>query len=118
MRVNVVKRKAGSNRELSHAAYDIPDSGTLKELLYAVMTAELNSEPDVSSPGKIAYETHRKERYSAEQAWEILKQDFADGLFRVYFNRKEYTGLEQTLELGEENELVIVKLIMMAGRMW
>lgn len=118
MRVNVVKRKAGSNRELSHVSYDISDSKNVKELLHAVMVQELSAGPDFSSPGKIACEAYRKDRYSKEKAWEILQQDFIDGLFRVFLNGREYTSLEEELDLQPDNELVIIKLVMMAGRMW
>lgn len=118
MQVDVVKRKAGSSRELAHRSYRIPDSKNLKELLYAVMMQELSSEPDLSSPGKIAREVYRKGSYSPQQAWEILQQDFADGLFRVFFNGREYTELAEELDVQKENELVIIKLVMMAGRMW
>lgn len=118
MKVNVVKRKAGSNRELSHVSYDIADSKNVRELLYAVMVQELAGKSEVSSPGKIVCETYGKKRYSPEHAWEILQQDFSDGLFRVFFNGREYTALDKKLDLQAENELVIIRLVMMAGRMW
>lgn len=118
MKVNVVKRKAGSNRELSHVSYEISDSKSVKELLYAVMMRELTAESDCSSPGKIAFGAYRKDQYTPEKAWEILQQDFKDGLFRVFFNGQEYTLLKEELDLQDENELVIIKLVMMAGRMW
>ena len=86
MKINVVKRKAASNRELSHAVYDIPEV--------------------------------KERKYTKEQAWDILEQDFSDGLFRVFFNGEEYTNLTDVLDVQEENELVIIRLIMMAGRLW
>ena len=48
----------------------------------------------------------------------LLEQDFSDGLFRVFFNGEEYTNLTDVLDVQEENELVIIRLIMMAGRLW
>ena len=84
MKINVVKRKAASNRELSHAVYELS----------------------------------QERKYTKEQAWDILEQDFSDGLFRVFFNGEEYTNLTDVLDVQEENELVIIRLIMMAGRLW
>ncbi|MDO4454859.1 MAG: hypothetical protein Q4B90_10265 [Eubacteriales bacterium] len=118
MKVNVVKRKAASHKELSHVVYEIHDVKYLKELLYEIMVMELSSTPEISSPGKLAYNIWQEKEYHVDQAWTILKQDFEDGLFRVYFNGDEYTNLEDSLKIQEENELVIIKLVMIAGRLW
>ena len=37
MKIKVVKRKAASNKELSHELYEIPDVKYLHELLYQIM---------------------------------------------------------------------------------
>ena len=118
MKIKVVKRKAASNKELSHELYEIPDVKYLHELLYQIMLKELSGTPELSSAGKIVYETYQKQKYTAEQAWNIVKQDFEDGLFRVFFNQEKYGKLEDTLKVKEENELVIIRLVMMAGRLW
>ena len=110
MKINVVKRKAASNRELSHAVYDIPEVKDLRGLLYQIMLVELSARPELSSAGKIAYELSQERKYTKEQAWDILEQDFSDG--------EEYTNLTDVLDVQEENELVIIRLIMMAGRLW
>lgn len=118
MKINVVKRKVASNRELSHAVYDIPEVKDLRGLLYQIMLVELSARPELSSAGKIAYELSQERKYTKEQAWDILEQDFSDGLFRVFFNGEEYTNLTDVLDVQEKNELVIIRLIMMAGRLW
>ena len=118
MKVNVVKRKAASNKELSHVMYEIPDIKLLKDLLYEIMMVELSDVSEVFSSDKENCDTYKKRTYHPDQAWAILKQDFEDGLFRVYFNQDEYTNLEEPLKIQEENELVIIKLVMMAGRLW
>lgn len=118
MKVNVVKRKAASNKELSHVMYEIPDIKLLKDLLYEIMMVELSAVSEVFSSDKENCDTYKKRRYHPDQAWTILKQDFEDGLFRVYFNQDEYINLEEPLKIQEENELVIIKLVMMAGRLW
>ena len=109
MKINVVKRKAASNRELSHAVYDIPEVKDLRGLLYQIMLVELSARPELSSAGKIAYELSQERKYTKEQAWDILEQDFSDGLFRVFFNGEEYTNLTDVLDVQEENELVIIR---------
>ncbi len=118
MRVYVIKRKVSSDRELSRVVYNLPEIRKVEELLCEVMKAELHSEEGISSPGKFVFETWQKEKYNEEQAWKILKQDFEDGLFRVFFNQKEYTSLSEELKPQEENELVIIRLVMLTGRLW
>ena len=63
MKINVVKRKAASNRELSHAVYDIPEVKDLRGLLYQIMLVELSARPELSSAGKIAYELSQEKVY-------------------------------------------------------
>lgn len=52
MKINVVKRKAASNRELSHAVYDIPEVKDLRGLLYQIMLVELSARPEAFISGK------------------------------------------------------------------
>ena len=125
MKINVVKRKAASNRELSHAVYDIPEVKDLRGLLYQIMLVELSARPELSSAGfwdDVAKSTsvsrQLKELQDSLEEYQKLEQDFSDGLFRVFFNGEEYTNLTDVLDVQEENELVIIRLIMMAGRLW
>ena len=76
MKINVVKRKAASNRELSHAVYDIPEVKDLRGLLYQIMLVELSARPELSSAGKIAYELSQERKYTKEQAWDIRNRIF------------------------------------------
>ena len=103
MKVNVVKRKAASNRALSRVSYELSDIKYLKELLYEVMILEMSSQTQT---------------YTVQKAWNILRTGSRMDLFRVYFNGEEYTKLDDELKIREENELVIIKLVMMAGRLW
>lgn len=111
MIVKVKKRKAGSYRDLAFEEYDIPQVDTLEELLKEVVAVELQH-------AKENKELYNKNIYSLEEAVEIMKQDFEDGLFRVFFNEKEYTTYAETLVWQAENELVFIRLVMMAGRLW
>lgn len=118
MEIMVIKKKASSHKELSHEIYHINDVQYLHELLYQVMAIELVKKPESQQVGKIVYDVYNEQKYSLEQAWDILKQDFEDGLFRVFFNKQEYENLDDELDIQENNELVIIKLVMMAGRLW
>ena len=111
MIVKVKKRKAGSYRDLSFEEYDIKQVNSLEELLIQVTSMELMKERENEK-------LYNRQVYSMEKAVEIMKQDFEDGLFRVFFNQREYVSLEEVLEWQEENELVFIRLVMMAGRLW
>lgn len=111
MIIKVKKRKAGSFRDLAFEEYEIPQVNTLKELLQEVVAVELQR-------AKENKDLYNQKTYSLEKAIEIMQQDFEDGLFRVFFNEKEYTSYEDQLEWKEENELVFIRLVMMAGRLW
>ena len=111
MVIKVKKRKAGSYRDLAFEEYKVGNVNTLGELLEEIVCIELQKVKE----NKDLYNT---KTYSKEKAIEIMKQDFEDGLFRVFFNGSEYTAYEEKLEKQEENELVFIRLVMMAGRLW
>lgn len=67
MKVNVVKRKAASNRALSRVAYELSDIKYLKELLYEVMILEMSSQTQT---------------YTVQKAWKHSQTGLDDGLFR------------------------------------
>lgn len=152
MKIFIVRRKASSYRDLSRAAMEVGNPGTLRELLMRVMENEIVSVkkqdipnveeleaqaksgrigfgnfgelPDISkSPGATdGLETEKgsgSDRVDAMAAMKAtLEQDFSDGLFRVYINDKEYTDLDARLTLTEGDTLVLVKLVMLTGRLW
>ena len=118
MKVKVIKKKGSSHKELSHDIYHIQDVKYLHELLYQIMAIEIVKKPEIEQVGKIVYDVYNEKKYSLQQAWNILKQDFEDGLFRVYFNKEEYTHMDDELNIQDDNELVIIKFVMMAGRLW
>lgn len=124
MIIHVKKRKAGSYRDLAFETYEIGEVNTVEELLVELTAVEIDRVRTAadSSPreeiGKISF-THLDGKVSErENAVAVMKQDFTDGLFRVFFNEKEYTRLDEALEVQAENELVLIRLVMMAGRLW
>ena len=53
-----------------------------------------------------------------ETAVQVMLQDFEDGLFRIYFNGEECLDLKGKLAVKDEDEVVLIRLVMLAGRMW
>lgn len=111
MIVKVKKKKGGSYRELTFEEYEIPRVTTLGALLQEVVLVEFQRSREKQ-------ELYNAKTYSLDKTITIMKQDFEDGLFRVFFNEKEYTSYEDVLDWQEENELVLIRLVMMAGRLW
>lgn len=111
MVVKVKKRKAGSYRDLTYEEYQIDKVETLEKLLEEVLKIELRK-------AKENEKLYESTVYSFEKAVNIMKQDYIDGLFRVFFNQKECKHLEEKIDWQEENELVFIKLVMLAGRLW
>lgn len=111
MIVKVKKRKAGSYRDLTYEEYQIDKVKTVEELLIEILKIELKNAREKEN-------SYNSNVYSLEKAVHVMKQDYLDGLFRVFFNQKEYNVLEDEIEWQEENELVFIKLVMLAGRLW
>lgn len=132
MKINIVKRKASSLREIGNESIEINDASTLQELLVEICRHEYNrresmkpsalSQSDIenqSTLGKITFgEKYNDKAVSLENATETMLQDYRDGMFRVFFNKKECTSLDEKVQPNSENELVLIRLVMLAGRLW
>lgn len=130
MKFNIVKKKASSLRELGHETIELKEIQTLNDLLYSISYYEYKKQCNVqlkpykkeeiqalSNLGKITFENYN-EQGNFNQAINTMIQDFKDGLFRVYLNENECTDLNERLTLKEENDVVFIKLVMLAGRLW
>ena len=130
MKFNIIKKKASSLRELGHETIELNEIQTLNDLLYSISYYEFKKQCNVqlkpykkeeiqilSNLGKITFENYH-EQGDFNQALNTMIQDFKDGLFRVYLNENECTDLDERLSLNEENEVVFIKLVMLAGRLW
>ncbi len=53
-----------------------------------------------------------------EEAVANALQCFEDGLFRMFLNGKPLKELSESIELKEDDLLTVVKLTMLAGRLW
>lgn len=132
MKVKIIKKKASSLRELGSESVTIKDAETLSELLIEISRYEymrqnnlqehvlLKSEiEDLAQMGKVTFgDKYNNNVIAFEKTIETMMQDFADGLFRVFFNERECMELDEKLELKEENEVVLIRLVMLAGRLW
>ena len=124
MKFNIIKKKASSLKELGHETIELNDIQTLNDLLYSIKQCNVQLKPHnkeeiqiLSNLGKITFENYH-EQGDFNQALNTMIQDFKDGLFRVYLNENECTDLNESLSLKEENEVVFIKLVMLAGRLW
>lgn len=130
MKFNIVKKKASSLRELGHETIELNEIQTLNDLLYSISYYEYKKQGNVllkpyqkeeiqtlSKLGKITFENYH-EQGNFNQAINTMIQDFKDGLFRVYLNENECTDLNERLNLKEENDVVLIQLVMLAGRLW
>ena len=133
MNIMLIKRKAGSRKDITKTPYKIPKVKTLRELLLHITEIEYHRQFEEESKdfltqdeikqqeveGKIVfgnrYDT-RKE--SLDHAYQTMLQDFTDGLFRVYIQQEEVKELDALLNLQNDDEVVFLKLVMLAGRLW
>ncbi len=111
---------------------------TLRELLAAMVrwqVAEYNAkkletplqfflseselQQQAGATGKVGFGARYNERDAdPDQAVAVAIQAFEDGLFRVFAGTEELTGLDEPLKLADGAEVMIIKLTMLAGRMW
>lgn len=124
MIVKVRKRKAGSLKELAFYEYKIKKADNLEELLYQITLAEIeklkqrtDNVPE-EQIGKITFGLYDGKTTTVEDSMKTARQDFVDGLFRVFWNGEECAEWNAPIACAEENELVIIRLVMMAGRLW
>lgn len=133
MNIMLIKRKAGTRKDIGKTSYEIPEVKTLRELLLHITEIEyrrqFESEPKAvltqneikqqETQGKIVFgNRYDTRRTSLDQAYQTVLQDFADGLFRVFICQEEVSDLDDVLNLKENDEIVFLKLVMLAGRLW
>ena len=134
MKLNIIRKKASSLRELSREQVQIPEVSTLEELLGELVKEEFRKRKDADQTDPVLTENEMKDeerlgriRFFAsyeenmgdiETAIRVMRQDFEDGLFRVYLNGKECLELKGRLEIKDEDEVVLLRFVMLAGRMW
>lgn len=71
------------------------------------------------SSGKVGFRAkYNENEASVEEAVSTAIQAFEDGLFRVYVREEEAEKLDEPLKMEEGDEVVFIRFIMLAGRMW
>lgn len=129
MLFNVIKKKVSSYKELSHESIQFNKINTLYDLLYAFTDYEFHKKETIqpynkeeiknrSIFGKITFHKYNEDKEDFNKVINTMIQDFKDGIYRVYINGEECTNLDTPLSLKEENEVVFIKLVMLAGRLW
>lgn len=74
---------------------------------------------DMASVGKISFDVdYNNKKIDLIDAQNNVQLAFQDGLFRVFLNENELTDLQQPISLKEDDTLVFIRLVMLAGRMW
>lgn len=133
MKINIVRKKVSSLKELSHDVINVENIETFKDLLIQMTIHEFYKQhsfydEQVLSPDEIDQQAmlgkvtlgilYNHEKEDITKAIDVMLQDYQDGLFKVYFNKKECSDLNEKLVFLQDNEVVMIKLVMMAGRLW
>lgn len=74
---------------------------------------------DMADVGKIAFGIiYGNKEPDVEEAVAVAVQAFEDGLYRVFVNGEEAEQLDGRLALQDGDEVSLIRLTMLAGRIW
>lgn len=132
MKINIIKKKASSLKDLGKEIIEIPNVTTLKELLIVIFYNEYNhhynnqikslTENDIkglAQLGKISFSNlYNTDQKDLDDLIEIMFQDFIDGLYKVFINGQEYENLNEHIQIKDDDEIVFIRFVMLAGRLW
>ncbi|MEF2783002.1 hypothetical protein WKT02_01145 [Erysipelotrichaceae bacterium HCN-30851] len=133
MKFRIVKKQASSLKEIEYEPLELENVKAVKDLLIQILIYEYNKQQLLETKqvlsknnidqqaglGKVTFSTrYNTNKDSLSKAINTMLQDFHDGLIRVFINQREYCDLEEEITLLEENEVVLIQLVMMAGRLW
>jgi hypothetical protein len=69
--------------------------------------------------GRVGFGTiYNKSKPDLTEAIQAAIQAFEDGLFLVFVNSEQVEALDIPLEMADGDEVVFIRLTMLAGRMW
>lgn len=69
--------------------------------------------------GKVGFQDmYGKQETDMEMALKEAESAFKDGLYRVFINDIEVMEYKETIKLAENDNLVFMRLTMLAGRLW
>ena len=68
--------------------------------------------------GKIGDEVHGDKKANLEKALDIAYLAFEDGLYCIFINDEQSEKLDDSLNLKDGDILTLIRLTMLAGRIW
>lgn len=139
MQIYINMKTAGSRKPaLVKTLYEIPDSvSTVKGLLKSLVEIEVErynqrnaddalikylTEAQIeeqASTGKVGFgRVYSEKKPNLEKSVENALQCYQDGLVRVFWNEQELEQLEETVHFEPGDEITLIRLTFLAGRMW
>lgn len=139
MKIYINMKTAGSRRPaLEKTPYEIPDSvSSVKELLESLVKIEVerynrkNADDTLvkyltsarieeqAVTGKVGFgRVYSEKKADPEKAVENALQCYQDGLVRVFRNEQELEQREETVHFEPGDEITLIRLTFLAGRMW
>lgn len=109
MKVNIIKKKACSLKNLGKETIEIPIVLTLKELLIVIFYIKYNhfynnkinilTEKDIkdlAQLGKVSFSNlYNTDKKDLDDLIEIMFQDFTEGFYKVFINGQEYENFNE-----------------------
>lgn len=139
MQIYINMKTVGSRKSpLSKTLYEIPDSvSTVGELLKSLVEIEVerynqkNADgmlvnfltmtqiEEQAMSGKVGFgRVYSDKKQDLEKAVENALQCYQDGLVRVFRNEQELERLEETVHFESGDEITLIRLTFLSGRMW
>ena len=120
MKLNIIRKKASSLRELSREQVQVPEVSTLEELLGELVKEEFRKRKDAVQADPVLTENEIKdqERLGRIRFSASYEENMGDIETAVQVMRKECLELKEKLEVKDEDEVVLLRFVMLAGRMW
>ena len=139
MQIYINMKTVGSRKSpMAKTLYEIPDSvSTVGELLKSLVAIEVerynqkNADDTLvnfltmtqieeqAMSGKVGFgRVYSDKKQDLEKAVENALQCYQDGLVRVFRNEQELERLEETVHFESGDEITLIRLTFLSGRMW
>ena len=133
-----VKTAGGRKPPLVKTPYEIPNSvSTVRELIKSLVEIEVErygqrnaddtlikylteTQIEEQAPtGKVGFgRVYSEKKPNLEKSVENALQCYQDGLVRVFRNEQELEQLEKTVHFEPGDEITLIRLTFLSGRMW
>ena len=88
-----------------------------EQTLFAYLTGERLDE--MAESGKVSFGSKwNDKKQDLKKAIDNALLSFEDGIYRVFIDEVEMENLKQRVELQEGSEIVFIKLVLLAGRLY